>query len=77
MSDSENSMEQAKKELEEYLQKNPQLKGYQDRIEQSLLLIGENPLNRFEFMLDLTIGHLELLSETINKLKPEYGIKEE
>ena len=67
---------EARKELEEYLKNNPQLRPFQQRIEQSLILIGDNPLRRFEFLLELTIGHLELLHRSINEMKKDYGIEE-
>jgi hypothetical protein len=62
--------------LETFLKTNPLLHSSKGRMEQSLLSIGNSKIKRLEYLIDLNIGHLSILSDKIVKLKKRYKIKE-
>ena len=71
-----NTKEDAQKEMELYLLSNPQILEIKDKVDQSLLLLEDGTLKRFEFILDLNISLLEELSNKIGDLKKTLKVKE-
>jgi len=62
-------LRKAIKELEEYLEQNPHMKGYQDTIDNILDKAGNDPQKRFEAFNFLLQDNLDELSTELKLLK--------